>query len=74
MSEQRALLLRKSLIGSCSLLALVLFASFYSIVSDAVERAARQRFTPGGARTAPAVAPAQRTGARGAALLARVGN
>jgi hypothetical protein len=43
MSEQRALVLRKGFIASCALAALVLLASFYSIVEGAVERAARQR-------------------------------
>ena len=60
MSEQRALLLRNGLIASCALLALVLLASFYSIVSGAVERAARQRLAAGASRTTPA-------GGRGAA-------
>ena len=43
MSEQRALFLRKGFIGTCAFTALVLLASFYSIVSGAVERAAKQR-------------------------------
>jgi hypothetical protein len=74
MSEQRALLLRNGLIASCALLALVLLASFYSIVSGAVERAARQRLAAGASRTTPLVATAQHSGAPGAPLFARIGN
>jgi hypothetical protein len=72
MSEQRALVLRNGLVGSCALLAIVLLASFYSIVSGSVERAARQRLAAG--RTAPAVTAVEQSGARGSALLARIGN
>jgi hypothetical protein len=43
MSQQRVLLLRNGLIAACALAAVVVLASFYSIVSGAVERAARQR-------------------------------
>ena len=43
MSEQRVLFLRKGFIGTAAFAALLLLASFYSIVSGAVERAARQR-------------------------------
>jgi hypothetical protein len=43
MSEQRALVLRKGFVATCALAALVLLASFYSIVDGAVERATRQR-------------------------------
>lgn len=71
MSEQRALVLRNGLLGSCALLAIVLLASFYSIVSGSVERAARQRLA---GRTAPAVTAVEQSGARGSALLARIGN
>jgi hypothetical protein len=75
MSEQRALILQKSLIGTCALVAGVLLASFYMVVSDAVQRAARQRLASVDAVTQTVAAPtAQRTAARGAALLARVGN
>jgi len=74
MSEQRAPLLRNGLIATCALLALVLFASFYSIVSGAVERAARQRLAAGASRTTPPVAAAQQSGAPGAPLFARIGN
>ena len=43
MSEQRVLFLRKGFIGTCAFAALVLLASFYSIVNGAVDRAAKQR-------------------------------
>ena len=42
MSEQRALVLRKGFVATCALAALVLLASFDSIVDGAVARAARQ--------------------------------
>jgi hypothetical protein len=48
MSEQRVLFLRKGFIGTCAFAALVLLASFYSIVSGAVDRAARQRVAGSG--------------------------
>ena len=48
MSEQRVLFLRKGFIGTCAFAALVLLASFYSIVSGAVERAAKQRLAATG--------------------------
>lgn len=71
MSEECAVFLHKGLIGSCALLALVLLASFYTIVSGAVDRAAQRRLAASG--QAPPVA-VQRTGERDPALLARVGN
>jgi hypothetical protein len=43
MSQQRALLFRNGLVLACALAAIVVLASFYSIVSGAVERAARHR-------------------------------
>ena len=43
MSEQRVMFLRKGFIGTAAFAALLLLATFYSIVSGAVERAARQR-------------------------------
>ena len=43
MSEQRVLFLRKGFIGTCAFAALILLASFYSIVSGAVDRASRHR-------------------------------
>ena len=76
MSEQRVLFLRKGFIGTCAFAALVLLASFYSIVSGAVERAAKQRLAAtGAARSATALDAAPRAAARARnALLARVGN
>jgi hypothetical protein len=75
MSEQRALVVRKSLIATCAFAALILLASFYMVVSGAVQRGARQRLASVDpvtqARTAATV---QRSVGRGAALLARVGN
>ena len=75
MSEQRVLLVQKSLIGTCAFLALVLLASFYMVVNGAVQRGAQQRLASVEVAT-QAVAPAavQRAGAGGGALLARVGN
>ena len=74
MSEQRVLLVQKSLIGTCAFVALILFASFYMVVSDAVQRGARQRLASADPVTQPATtAVARRTG-HGSALLARVGN
>jgi predicted anti-sigma-YlaC factor YlaD len=43
MSQERVLLLRNALVAVCALAAIVVLASFYSIVNGAVERAARQR-------------------------------
>ena len=74
MSEQKALVLRKSFIGTCALVALVLLATFYSTVSGAVERAAKQRVAArqGGASTA--IGMATRPQPRANALFARVGD
>ena len=73
MSEQRVLFLRKGFIGTCALAALVLLASFYWIVSGAVERAARQRGAAGkGSATTLAASPRQQP--RADALLAHVGD
>jgi hypothetical protein len=75
MSEQRVLFLRKGFIGTCAFAALLLLASFYSIVSGAVERAARQRLAPGGdLRSAASLGAAPRQQPRANALFARVGN
>lgn len=71
MSEQRVLFLRKGFVATCAFAALVLLASFYSIVSGAVERAARQRLAAADANPAAAT---QRQPARANALFARVGN
>ena len=75
MSEQRVLFLRKGFIGTCAFAALVLLASFYSIVNGAVERAARQRLAVSGevsSRTAFSAVPRQPQ--RANTLFARVGN
>jgi hypothetical protein len=75
MSEQRVLLLQKSLIGTCAFVALILFASFYMVVSDAVQRGPRQRMASVDPVTQQAAhAAAQRSAGRGSPLLARVGN
>jgi hypothetical protein len=74
MSEQRVLVLQKSLIGTCALAALILLMSFYSVVHGAVDRAARHRLA---AADAPALTAAHAPSAQhanGAALVARVGN
>jgi hypothetical protein len=66
--------LRKGLIGTCAFVALVLLASFYSIVSGAVDRAARQRSAGAeGFGSASANALPARS-ARGNGLLARAGS
>jgi len=75
MSERRVLLLQKSLIGTCAFVALILFASFYMVVSDAAQRGPRQRMAsvdPVTQQAAPAAA--QRSAGRGSPLLARVGD
>ena len=75
MSEQRVLFLRKGFIGTCAFAALVLLASFYSIVNGAVERAAKQRLAVSGevgSRTAFGAVP--RPSQRANTLFARVGN
>jgi hypothetical protein len=75
MSEQRAPFLQKSLIGTCAFVALILFASFYMVVSDAVQRGPRQRMASVDQvpqQAAPATA--QRSAGRASPLLARVGN
>ena len=75
MSEQRVLFLRKGFIGPCAFAALVLLASFYSIVSGAVERAAKQRLAASGeAASARAYSPLSRQPQRANTLFARVGD
>jgi hypothetical protein len=75
MSEQRVLVLRKGFIGTCAFAALVLLASFYSIVSGAVDRAARQRVAAAGeVGSATAFNAGPRRPQRANALFARVGN
>ncbi len=75
MSEQRVLFLRKGFIGTCAFAALVLLASFYSIVNGAVDRAAKQRLA---ARADPGSKSAFNAGSRqhprANTLFARVGN
>ncbi len=74
MSEQRVLFLRMGLIGTCAFVAIVLLASFYGVVSGAVDRAARQRLSVADGVPHAALAPTRRPAARGNALLARVDN
>jgi len=76
MSEQRVLLVQRSVIGTCALVAVVLLASFYMVVSGAVERGvARQRLASVDPATqATTAATPHRSAGHGAALLARVGN
>jgi hypothetical protein len=75
MSEQRALLIRKGLIGTCAFVSLILFVSFYLVVSGAVQRGPRQRLASVDPMTqATAGATAGRSAGHGAALFARVGN
>ena len=75
MSEQRALVLRKGFVAACSLAALVLLASFYSIVDGAVERAARQRIAARQGSVPMTVGSAPRRQPQHAnALFARVGD
>ena len=54
--------------------ALVLLASFYSIVSGAVDRAARQRVAAADGRAGAALGAPSRQPARASALFASVGN
>jgi len=74
MSEQRALVLRKGFIGACAFAALVLLASFYSIVSGAVDRAAKQRLATAHGSSATTLATAAQRQPRANALFARVGD
>ena len=75
MSEQRVMFLRKGFIGTAAFAALLLLATFYSIVSGAVERAARQRLAATGpTRSATALDAASRQPQRANALFARIGN
>ena len=74
MSEQRVMFLRKGLIGTCAFVALVLLASFYSIVSGAVDRAARQRVAAAEGTGAASVATLPARSARSSTFFARAGN
>lgn len=67
-------MLGKGFIVSCAFAALVLLASFYSIVSGAVDRAARHRLAAADASPAATVTAVPRQQAQGHALLASVGN
>jgi len=71
MSEQQAVFLQKGLIATCAVAALILFVSFYSVVSSAVHRAAQQRLAGAGVVSHQPAAPTkQRAAARDGALLA----
>lgn len=72
MSEPQAVFLRKGLIGTCALVALVLLAAFYSTVSGAVERAARQRIAAAEIPPHAANPAVPRPASRARPLLARV--
>jgi len=74
MSEQRVLFLRKGFIGTCAFAALVLLASFYSIVSGAVDRAAKQRLAAVQGSAATALGGQAQPQRRANALFARVGD
>ncbi len=74
MSEQRVVFLRNGFIGTCAFAALVLLAGFYSIVSAAVDRAAKQRVAAVEGTSVAAIAALSRQQPRRAALFARIGN
>ena len=75
MSEQRVLFLRKGFIGTCAFAALLLLASFYSIVNGAVDRAAKHRLAATADRTPATAVDAAPRRAQGAnTLFARVGD
>ncbi len=74
MSEHRVLFLRSGLVAGCAFAALVLLASFYSIVSGAVDRAAGHRLAErGGMAISAAQAPLALTPRR-LTLLTRADN
>jgi hypothetical protein len=73
MSREQAVLLRKGLLGTGMLVALLMLASFYSIVSGAVDRAARQRLASADG-SVHAATPSPRAATRPQGLLARVDN
>jgi hypothetical protein len=73
MSQRQVLFLRNGLVAGCAFAAIVLLASFYSIVSGAVDRAARHRLAIAESGTAmPAALLPQPT--RRASLLVRSDN
>jgi hypothetical protein len=73
MSREHAVLWRKGLLGTGMLVALLMLASFYSIVSGAVDRAAHQRLATAEGSVHPATA-STRSATRPQGLLARVDN
>jgi hypothetical protein len=74
MSQRGVLLLRNGLVGGCAFAAIVLLASFYSIVSGAVDRAARHRLAADPAVAAAAPAAVMSRTRRPSSLLARSDN
>jgi hypothetical protein len=64
---------RKGLVGACAFFALVLLASFYSVGSGAVDRAARQRFSGAEGVGSAARSAAPSPSARSNRMLARAG-
>jgi hypothetical protein len=75
MSERRILFLRNGLVAGCAFAALLMLASFYSIVSGAVDRAARHRLAgvDVGSLAAPPAALAA-TSSRRVTLVSRADN
>ena len=75
MSERRVLFLRHGLVAGCVFAALVLLASFYSIVNGAVDRAARHRMagTDVGSLATPSATLAA-TSSRRVTLVSRADN
>lgn len=74
MIERRSLVLRNGFIGACALAALLLLAGFYSTVSAAVDRAARQRIAAGSGSAATMLGAVPRLQRTNASLLAGVGD
>ena len=74
MSESRAIFLRKGLVGTCAFVALLLLASFYSTVSGAVERAARQRSAAAEGFGQPSTSALPARSVRTNGMLARAGS
>ena len=73
MSRQQVVFLRKGLLGTGMLVALLMLASFYSIVSGAVDRAAHHSVASAEGSVHAATA-ATRSATRAQGLLARVDN
>jgi hypothetical protein len=74
MSLERALFVRKGLVGGGAFFALILLASFYSVVSGAVDRAARQHLLASQGAPQVVLGAPVRPAARARSLLARVDN